>query len=253
LAELKKATLQSFIQEPEAMFALQRQAAHEASLMRIPVMPHGKPVSCKVSVTKSPARCPLPPRRNLSAVGPAPVGVHKPAVPQVRPPSGKYSYGHLPRQNVWRPVGPVIKTVAPREEPRFHSKSPPVETAPHESLEMKKCFVEREVLGQKCLHLTDEIERRSCELAALRRYNDGLQREFMRCQEAKRVLEAEVEAMNVQNEETPTCVICLDEEASHVMVPCGHLALCADCCSLPLSACPVCMQSCEHKMRLFKP
>lgn len=146
-----------------------------------------------------------------------------------------------------------MKTVAPREVQRLPSRSPSVDATLPDAFQIEKCIVEREVLGQRCMNLEDEIERRSCELRALQRYNEGLQREFLRCQSAKLALEAEVEAMHVDDDDVPTCVVCLSEEASHVMVPCGHLALCADCCSLPLSECPVCRQSCEHKMRLFKP
>ena len=38
------------------------------------------------------------------------------------------------------------------------------------------------------------------------------------------------------------CVICLDREKTHLVVPCGHWALCGDCAALvgkSLSSCPV--------------
>lgn len=40
---------------------------------------------------------------------------------------------------------------------------------------------------------------------------------------------------------TPTCVICMDKEPSHVVLPCGHLCLCEDCVGSmeTLPACPM--------------
>lgn len=38
---------------------------------------------------------------------------------------------------------------------------------------------------------------------------------------------------------TPTCVICMDKEPSHVVLPCGHLCLCEDCVG-PMKTCLEC-------------
>lgn len=47
------------------------------------------------------------------------------------------------------------------------------------------------------------------------------------------------------------CVICLDADASHVVIPCGHLVYCDKC--PPAPQCPVCRISCVSVLRMYKP
>lgn len=42
------------------------------------------------------------------------------------------------------------------------------------------------------------------------------------------------------------CVVCTQDAASHVVVPCGHLALCQSCSGLARSRCPMCWQEAGH-------
>ena len=46
------------------------------------------------------------------------------------------------------------------------------------------------------------------------------------------------------------CVVCLDAEATHVVVPCGHICLCADC-TMDLKACPLCRTPLVQTMRIY--
>ncbi len=54
-----------------------------------------------------------------------------------------------------------------------------------------------------------------------------------------------------------TCVVCMDKEVNHVMVPCGHLCVCGECAkqlkSQKLSACPVCRRKPKIVQRVFYP
>jgi len=49
----------------------------------------------------------------------------------------------------------------------------------------------------------------------------------------------------------PPCVICLDLDATHAVVPCGHQCLCAECQKMELRACPVCQGSITQLIRIF--
>ena len=46
------------------------------------------------------------------------------------------------------------------------------------------------------------------------------------------------------------CVVCLDAEATHVVVPCGHICLCGDC-TQNLPHCPLCRTVVLQTMRVF--
>lgn len=46
------------------------------------------------------------------------------------------------------------------------------------------------------------------------------------------------------------CVVCLDAEATHVVVPCGHICLCGDC-TQNLPHCPLCRTAVLQTMRVF--
>lgn len=49
------------------------------------------------------------------------------------------------------------------------------------------------------------------------------------------------------------CVACMERPASHLVVPCGHLALCQQCSWLASSRCPLCRQGSERVIRVFQP
>jgi hypothetical protein len=50
------------------------------------------------------------------------------------------------------------------------------------------------------------------------------------------------------------CVVCMEEMRSIVLVPCGHLALCKDCCEHIIvqqqGQCPMCCQDVEYHVEV---
>ena len=48
------------------------------------------------------------------------------------------------------------------------------------------------------------------------------------------------------------CVICLEKKRTHVLVPCGHLCLCADCASNTApGSCPLCREACTMAVKVY--
>jgi len=47
------------------------------------------------------------------------------------------------------------------------------------------------------------------------------------------------------------CVICIANDRTHVVVPCGHMCLCGDCASL-VGDCPMCRAHAQCIVRVFK-
>lgn len=79
-------------------------------------------------------------------------------------------------------------------------------------------------------------------MQALRDQVESMQRELVR----------QREELNASRREGH-CIVCMAEVASHVVVPCGHLAYCQECSSLASSRCPLCRQRAEHIIRVFRP
>jgi hypothetical protein len=50
-----------------------------------------------------------------------------------------------------------------------------------------------------------------------------------------------------------SCVVCLTAVASHVVVPCGHQCLCADCALHVTNKCPYCRGRWEKCIKVFIP
>jgi hypothetical protein len=49
-----------------------------------------------------------------------------------------------------------------------------------------------------------------------------------------------------------SCCICLDDEASYAMIPCGHLCLCGECSTnITLDECPICRESVTSTMKIY--
>ena len=52
------------------------------------------------------------------------------------------------------------------------------------------------------------------------------------------------------------CIVCLNAEPSHVLIPCGHQCVCADCSEILMNElrprCPVCRALCDQGLRVFK-
>ena len=50
------------------------------------------------------------------------------------------------------------------------------------------------------------------------------------------------------------CVVCLDEQRSHIFGPCGHYCVCKECCETIMQSsksCPICRSACTLSMRVF--
>ena len=46
------------------------------------------------------------------------------------------------------------------------------------------------------------------------------------------------------------CVVCMDEEKTHVILPCGHYCVCAKCLAT-LTQCPVCRKEIQQTVRCY--
>ena len=52
--------------------------------------------------------------------------------------------------------------------------------------------------------------------------------------------------------ENQLCVVCIDSPRSHILVPCGHVCLCAACAEREVwDECPVCRTSTSMVLRAF--
>ena len=50
------------------------------------------------------------------------------------------------------------------------------------------------------------------------------------------------------------CVICLEAEANHILMPCAHLCMCADCAKRVKDKCPVCRRPFSGRaVRVYRP
>ena len=54
-----------------------------------------------------------------------------------------------------------------------------------------------------------------------------------------------------QDPDRESCVVCLDEDKSHILVPCGHQCVCGPC-GERLAQCPVCRQAVTMSMRVWR-
>jgi len=54
-------------------------------------------------------------------------------------------------------------------------------------------------------------------------------------------------------QERSRCVICLAEEADHIVLPCAHLALCSTCGAHAMDTCPVCRQCMQSVVQVYRP
>eukprot|EP00927_Polykrikos_kofoidii_P042921 TRINITY_DN3698_c0_g1_i1.p1 TRINITY_DN3698_c0_g1~~TRINITY_DN3698_c0_g1_i1.p1 ORF type:complete len:214 (-),score=34.14 TRINITY_DN3698_c0_g1_i1:375-1016(-) len=176
----------------------------------------------------TPGLRPLRPKNTISLAGSTTTRVSIPAAPELRATIGwGCCQESAKRPRIGDSVGPAI--------------------------EARETLPECVVLAEKCLQLQADVHQRSSELEALQKQTIILWRDYAKCWQEKIVLEEKVEEARSMIKEEPVCVICLTEHASHVMVPCGHLALCEDCCLQPIHSCPVCRQSCQRKLRVFRP
>jgi len=103
---------------------------------------------------------------------------------------------------------------------------------------------ERTVLENRCRDLEDRLSQRDTEVKELQHLTEGLQADLSHLRE---------ELDEAQREAGGPCVICLDEIAQYAVVPCGHLAICSQCCLGESGACPVCRRRSMGLLRIFVP
>eukprot|EP00927_Polykrikos_kofoidii_P057354 TRINITY_DN51470_c0_g1_i1.p1 TRINITY_DN51470_c0_g1~~TRINITY_DN51470_c0_g1_i1.p1 ORF type:complete len:204 (+),score=35.47 TRINITY_DN51470_c0_g1_i1:204-815(+) len=150
------------------------------------------------------------------------------------------SDGNLKRPRLYETIGPAIEAMPPREALRVLDR-----------------FEER-LLDERNLQLEANVDHSLNDQIALQEHADALKkllctgRELAKCKLEKEELEAEVEAMRSRSDDA-TCVICLTGQASHILVPCGHLAICRTCCLWPLERCPLCRRVCELTIPVSRP
>eukprot|EP00927_Polykrikos_kofoidii_P029033 TRINITY_DN25173_c0_g1_i1.p1 TRINITY_DN25173_c0_g1~~TRINITY_DN25173_c0_g1_i1.p1 ORF type:complete len:208 (-),score=23.72 TRINITY_DN25173_c0_g1_i1:182-805(-) len=150
---------------------------------------------------------------------------------------------------------PIVRITNTRAEPKIFSfVQPTVEVMPPRQASLVlHAIQERVALGEKCSQLQAAADRRSSELDALQRHRKILQRQFAKCKQERYMLETKVATLKARDVAASACVVCLARKASHFLTPCGHLALCEGCCSLPIQQCPVCRTFCKQKIRLYRP
>lgn len=112
------------------------------------------------------------------------------------------------------------------------------------TLEREKAVIQQRYQTTKASMAHGELMVRSLlsQVETTRVHVDVLQRELARQRE-------ELDAARIEGR----CTVCLEDVANHVLVPCGHLALCQRCRWLASSRCPVCRQRVERVIRVFRP
>lgn len=113
------------------------------------------------------------------------------------------------------------------------------------------------VMQQQCRQADDAIGERD----ALRIENNSLANDLVEAQQKEIVANREnanlktmallVQENQVETDESNQCVICLSAAATHVAVPCGHMAFCASCRGQQ-NICAVCRAPVQRIIRVFK-
>ena len=57
----------------------------------------------------------------------------------------------------------------------------------------------------------------------------------------------------LQEQSNKSCVVCLDEEANIVFIPCGHLCTCISCSSRLGNLCPICRSNFTSSIQVYNP
>jgi hypothetical protein len=71
----------------------------------------------------------------------------------------------------------------------------------------------------------------------------------------QQLLEQHMAQMGItDDDDAHVCVVCMEEPRSIVLVPCGHMALCKDCCQTIIveqqKKCPMCQQDVEYHVEV---
>lgn len=96
-------------------------------------------------------------------------------------------------------------------------------------------------------NLQAELEQTTSELQQLA---SALQNDLNSCDAENQRLRDALNAASLHGKDN-ACVICLQAQASHALVPCGHLVLC-EACSRTVDKCPLCRAKSEGMLRIFQ-
>eukprot|EP01084_Bolivina_argentea_P164575 286124_1 len=73
--------------------------------------------------------------------------------------------------------------------------------------------------------------------------NESIQKDYnelqLKNEKLTRELNKKENELNALKKDEDLCIVCLDNNRSHISIPCGHLVLCAQCVS-SLKKCPMC-------------
>eukprot|EP00927_Polykrikos_kofoidii_P067488 TRINITY_DN62979_c0_g1_i1.p1 TRINITY_DN62979_c0_g1~~TRINITY_DN62979_c0_g1_i1.p1 ORF type:complete len:430 (+),score=33.25 TRINITY_DN62979_c0_g1_i1:175-1290(+) len=114
---------------------------------------------------------------------------------------------------------------------------------------------ERRALDEKCRELNSTLAQKSAEHVSLQQCLEAkeIDLNFLREQNSQQQIDLDIAHKQLQDiRNDNTCVVCMDGEARHAAIPCGHLALCRSCAQQNLtSCCPVCRQRVNSFVRIF--
>jgi len=115
-----------------------------------------------------------------------------------------------------------------------------------------KSLYEQAQRDAQCRGVGDlEISSLQCQLGAVMDLKDALNTENV---DLRTRLHAAEQLATVEPSQGATCVICMDNLANLVCLPCKHLALCAYCgLQEGVSDCPICRSSISDKMQIYTP
>jgi chromosome segregation ATPase len=109
----------------------------------------------------------------------------------------------------------------------------------------KKAELERDTLQELFWRKRQELE-------TLLKSSAELGDELRSCNARLAAAETEKQALHAKCEDQSNCVICLDHFADHVVIPCGHLAICRTCSAAAATQCPVCRQSVDLIVQVYR-
>jgi len=90
------------------------------------------------------------------------------------------------------------------------------------------------------------------QLSAVVLMKDALNKENLELQ--RRLEEEKTKCQAQASASSASCVVCMDNLANLVCLPCKHLALCSECGSQEtLSSCPICRCELKQKMQIYPP
>eukprot|EP00927_Polykrikos_kofoidii_P038199 TRINITY_DN3249_c0_g1_i1.p1 TRINITY_DN3249_c0_g1~~TRINITY_DN3249_c0_g1_i1.p1 ORF type:complete len:244 (-),score=39.42 TRINITY_DN3249_c0_g1_i1:331-1008(-) len=201
------------------------------------IVPRIQEAPRKCGLKTTPGLRPLRPRNLVSAAGPTASKVPRAAAPLVRATIGLGSNERsCKRPRLCDTLESAIEAMPRQKAMRFI-----------------EAFQDSRTLNEKCSELQADVDQCATEFRAVQQQTKALLEEGLKSLREKKVLEERANAARCKSKEESVCVICLTDQASHIIVPCGHLVLCGECCSQPIHTCPLCRQTCQHKLRVFKP